>query len=58
MIRPNRDNATVKVGSRSVNLTNLHKPFWPELGIVKGDLIRYYVDVASVLLPHLRIAPW
>ena len=35
-------------------LTNLHKPFWPELGITKGDLIQYYADVAAVLLPHIR----
>ena len=35
-------------------LTNLGKPFWPELGITKGDLLQYYADVAPVLLPHLR----
>jgi bifunctional non-homologous end joining protein LigD len=44
----------VKVGGRTVRLTNLHKPFWPELGITKGDLLRYYVSVSQWLLPHLR----
>ena len=44
----------VAVGDRQVKLTNLQKPFWPDLGLTKGDLIRYYVDVAPVLLPHLR----
>lgn len=44
----------VKVGGRSVRLTNLHKPFWPELGITKGDLLRYYLSVGEWLLPHLR----
>ncbi|HYW10817.1 MAG TPA: non-homologous end-joining DNA ligase [Longimicrobium sp.] len=43
----------VRVGGRSVRLTNLHKMFWPELGITKGDLLRYYVQVAPWLLPHL-----
>lgn len=43
----------VRVGGRSVRLTNLQKPFWPELGITKGDLLRYYVEVAPYLLPHL-----
>ncbi len=38
---------------RIVKLTNLNKPFWPELGITKRDLIQYYADVAHVLLPHL-----
>ena len=37
-----------------VQLTNLQKPFWPELGITKGDLLQYYADVAPVLLPHIR----
>jgi bifunctional non-homologous end joining protein LigD len=43
----------VRVGGRSVRLTNLQKMFWPELGITKGDLLRYYVAVAPWLLPHL-----
>jgi bifunctional non-homologous end joining protein LigD len=39
---------------REVRLTNLTKPFWPDLGITKGDLLQYYADVSPVLLPHLR----
>ncbi|HVR71978.1 MAG TPA: non-homologous end-joining DNA ligase [Vicinamibacteria bacterium] len=42
------------VGGRRVRLTNLPKPFWPDLGITKRDLLQYYADVAHVLLPHLR----
>ena len=48
------DNVEVRLGARSVRLTNLRKPFWPALGITKGDLIQYYADVAPFLLPHLR----
>ncbi len=48
------DNATLSVGGREVHLTNLRKPFWPELGVTKGGLIQYYADVAPVLLPHIR----
>ena len=44
----------LNVGGRIVKLTNLRKPFWPELGITKRDLIQYYADVAPVLLPHLK----
>jgi bifunctional non-homologous end joining protein LigD len=51
--RDERD-AIVEVDGRDVRLTNLGKPFWPEDGITKGDLLQYYADVASVLLPHLR----
>ncbi len=50
-----QDNVRVAVGpGREVSLTNLRKPFWPELGVTKGDLLAYYVSVAPVLLPHLR----
>jgi bifunctional non-homologous end joining protein LigD len=41
------------VSGRKVKLTNLQKVFWPESGITKRDLLQYYADVASVLLPHL-----
>ena len=51
---PTTGGATLELDGRSVRLTNLAKPFWPTLGITKGDLIRYYADVAHVLLPHLR----
>ncbi|MGE0445273.1 MAG: non-homologous end-joining DNA ligase [Vicinamibacterales bacterium] len=47
------DNATLTFGSREVRVTNLRKPFWPERGITKGDLIQYYADVAALLLPHI-----
>jgi bifunctional non-homologous end joining protein LigD len=48
------DNATVAIAQREVRLTNLRKPFWPELRITKGNLMQYYADVAPVLLPHIR----
>jgi bifunctional non-homologous end joining protein LigD len=44
----------IRVEAKDVQLTNLDKPFWPELGITKGDLIQYYADVAPLLLPHIE----
>src|SRR4051812_10935285 len=44
---------TLQVAGRDVRLTNLQKPFWPDLGITKGGLLQYYADVAAVLLPHI-----
>src|SRR5258707_10815669 len=41
-------------GDRHVKLTNLNKLFWPELKITKRDLLQYYADVSTVLLPHLQ----
>lgn len=48
------DAAVLKFGPRQVKLTNLRKPFWKTLGITKGDLLQYYADVSSWLLPHLK----
>jgi bifunctional non-homologous end joining protein LigD len=48
------DHVVLDVAGRGVRLTNLQKPFWSARGISKGALIQYYVDVAPVLLPHIR----
>jgi bifunctional non-homologous end joining protein LigD len=45
-------------GRRTLRLSNLDKPFWPEEGITKGELLAYYRDVADVLVPHLRKRPF
>jgi len=50
---PAGKNAAIALGDREVKLTNLDKPFWPELGLAKRDLLQYYADVAPVLLPHV-----
>lgn len=47
------DEVILGVDRAEVRLTNLRKIFWPELGLTKGDLLRYYAEVAPVLLPHL-----
>ena len=48
----------LRKGKRVLRLTNLDKLFWPEEGIAKGDLLRFYRDVAPVLVPHLRDRPF
>nr|AHN97877.1 hypothetical protein [uncultured bacterium lac127] len=49
-----RNEAELRVGRRTVTLTNLDKVFFPEAGFTKRDLLQYYADVAPALLPHLR----
>jgi bifunctional non-homologous end joining protein LigD len=43
---------------RELKLSNLDKVFFPVEGITKGDLIEYYREVATVLVPHLRDRPF
>ena len=49
---PERGTTLIEIDGKRQRITNLHKPFWP--GITKGDLIRYYVSVSPVLLPHIE----
>ena len=48
----------IRSGKRVLKLSNLDKPFWPDEGITKGDLLAYYRDVAPVLVPHLKDRPF
>ena len=48
----------IKRGRRLLKLSNLDKPFWPEEGITKGDLLAYYRDVAAVVVPHICDRPF
>jgi len=48
----------VLVGGREVALTNQDKVFFPRSGTTKGDLVRYYVDLADAVLPHVRGRPF
>ncbi len=48
----------IRKGKRTLKLSNLDKPFWPDEGITKGDLLAYYRDVAGVLVPHLKDRPF
>ncbi|HYM22149.1 MAG TPA: non-homologous end-joining DNA ligase [Vicinamibacterales bacterium] len=49
-----QDNVILTIDGRDVRLTNLRKIFWPQLKVTKGDLIQYYADVSTALLPHIR----
>jgi bifunctional non-homologous end joining protein LigD len=48
----------LRYGSRTLRLSNLDKPFWPEEGITKGDLLAYYRAIAPTVVPHLRDRPF
>jgi bifunctional non-homologous end joining protein LigD len=41
----------------TLKVTNLHKPFWPQQKLTKGDLMRYYARVAPFILPAVADRP-
>ncbi len=42
---------------QTLRVTNLSKLFWPAQKITKGDLLRYYADVAPFILPAVADRP-
>ena len=45
------------IAGRELALTNQDKVFFPRTGHTKGDLVRYYVDLASAVLNHVERRP-
>jgi len=48
----------VRVGRHDVPVSNPEKIFFPARGLVKLDLVSYYLGVAELALPHLRRRPF
>jgi bifunctional non-homologous end joining protein LigD len=49
--------AAVDVEGRRVRVSHLDRLLWPAAGVVKGDLVDYYLRVAEMLLPHIAGRP-
>ena len=47
----------LKVGERTLTVSNLDKAMYPAAGFTKAQIIDYYVHVAEFLLPHLKDRP-
>ena len=45
------------IDGRQVAITNADKVFFPHLGLTKGDLVRYYVELARCALNHVERRP-
>ncbi|WP_068471272.1 DNA ligase D [Candidatus Protochlamydia phocaeensis] len=52
-----RSKGKSKASSSQLQLTNLDKMYWPQEGYTKGDLIEYYRQVSSLILPYLKDRP-
>jgi bifunctional non-homologous end joining protein LigD len=51
------EQVSVSVGDQVLRLTNLSKVLYPEADFAKGEVVDYYVGVASALLPRLAGRP-
>jgi bifunctional non-homologous end joining protein LigD len=49
--------AQLVVAGRSLAVSNLDKVLYPKAGFTKGEIIHYYIQIAPVLLPHLKDRP-
>ncbi len=52
-----RSSDQIKIGERTLTLTNLSKVFWPKEKYTKGDVIKYYSEISSIILPYLIDRP-
>lgn len=46
-----------QLGSQTLQVSHLEKPYWPETGITKGDMLQYYQQIAPVALPYYKDRP-
>lgn len=46
----------VLISDKKIKLTNLNKIMWPE-GLTKAHLVKYYTDIASYIIPHIKMRP-
>ena len=49
--------AELIVAGRTLAVSNLDKVLYPKDGFTKGELINYYIQIAPILLPHLKDRP-
>ncbi|MEO6867396.1 MAG: non-homologous end-joining DNA ligase [Gaiellales bacterium] len=52
-----RGDHTISIGRTQLKLTSLDKLIYPEAGLTKLDVVRWYAAIAPAILPHLRGRP-
>jgi bifunctional non-homologous end joining protein LigD len=52
------DGAVLRIDARhSLSVKHPTKVLWPNLGVTTVDLMRYYIEISSVMLPHIKDRP-
>ncbi len=53
----NASSARWQVAGRAIAVTHLEKVYWPDDGITKGEMLRYYRTMAPTMLPYCLDRP-
>jgi bifunctional non-homologous end joining protein LigD len=48
---------TLSISGKEVKISNTAKVYYPETGFTKGAMLKYYIDIAPAMLPHLKDRP-
>lgn len=48
---------TWRLGNLTIQVSHLEKPYWPQTGTTKGEMLRYYRQIAPVVLPYFKDRP-
>jgi bifunctional non-homologous end joining protein LigD len=55
VVAPRRADETIEIAG--VRVSHPDRVLWPDVGVTKAELARYYVDVADWILPHVGGRP-
>lgn len=57
LVAPSQPEALVYIDGHELKLTNLKKIYWPKEKITKGDMMRYYFNIAEYIMPYMKDRP-
>jgi len=52
-----KGNLVLQTKGERVSLTSLDRVYWPDLGLTKFDLLSYYLNISSHIMPFLKDRP-
>ncbi|MBA2369516.1 MAG: DNA ligase D [Candidatus Protochlamydia sp.] len=57
LLNPSEETQVKKIKGHDLTFNHLSKVFWPDEGYTKRDLLNYYYQAASFILPYLKGRP-
>jgi bifunctional non-homologous end joining protein LigD len=57
LIDSSKESQAVSIDGHELKLTNLKKLYWPKERITKGEMLKYYFDIADYIMPYMKDRP-